>query len=62
MVLGCQANLALDLAALGRDQEALRLRDDALAGIRTRLGGGHPAARAIASGERLDFDIDLPPI
>jgi tetratricopeptide (TPR) repeat protein len=60
--LGCAANLALDLRADGAVEEAERLSADTMSRYADTLGIEHPDVIVAASGRRLDFDFDPPPI
>jgi Tetratricopeptide repeat len=53
--LACQWNAVL----AGGDAEALRQTAEALA---KAFGEGHPVMSLVAAGERLETDIDLPPL
>lgn len=60
--LACAANLAMDLRALKRSQEASDLFEDTLVKFRAILGEAHPATRAAAAGVRANCDIDPLPL
>ena len=62
LTLGCAANLAIDLRALGEIDAGDQLAADTMNGYEQTLGPQHPDVQVAASGRRLDFDFDPPPI
>ncbi|GAA4605562.1 hypothetical protein BJY16_005440 [Actinoplanes octamycinicus] len=58
-VLAASINLALDLRALGRGQEADRLQSDTLSRMRRILGETHPATLNALRSLRAEGDVDL---
>jgi tetratricopeptide (TPR) repeat protein len=62
LTLGCAANLATDLRAAGSAEEADALSADTLSRYARTLGADHRDAAAAATGGRLAFDFDPPPI
>lgn len=62
LTLGCAANLVIDFRKLGRTEEAEELFADTMERYARTIGRGHPDAVVAASGNRLDFDFDPPPI
>jgi tetratricopeptide (TPR) repeat protein len=62
VTLGCAANLMLDLRADGADEEADSLSAGTISGFEHALGADHPITEAAASGSRINWDFDPPPI
>jgi len=62
LTLGCAANLVVDLRADGAGEAADRLLRETMDNYAATLGRDHPDAVNAASGKRLDFDFDPPPI
>jgi len=62
LTLGCAANLALDRRAMGDESGSAELYDRSRRFYADTLGTGHPDAKAVAEGRRLDFDFDPPPL
>ncbi|WP_436533747.1 FxSxx-COOH system tetratricopeptide repeat protein [Actinoplanes sp. HUAS TT8] len=60
-VLMRAVNLAFDLRAVGQDERATTLFDDAVTTLRTQLGDDHPEVLAAVAGNRLEGDIEPPP-
>jgi hypothetical protein len=60
--IGCEANLVYDLRAEGAGSEADELADDVRSRYDRTLGLHHPNAEAFRNEQRIDFDIDPPPI
>lgn len=60
--LACAANLVLDLRALGHEDAAARLAADTLSRYGRTLGKEHPTVVAATEGQRLDLDIEPPPL
>src|SRR5262249_32582390 len=57
--LAARANLAIDRAPAGISDPG-RVRDEVLARLRRLLGPGHSAVSDVASGVRLECDIEVP--
>jgi tetratricopeptide (TPR) repeat protein len=62
MTIACAANLVSDLKAEGATAQADRLADEVRAKYDRVLSLHHPNARAFQRGQRIDFDIDPPPL
>jgi tetratricopeptide (TPR) repeat protein len=62
LTLGCAANLAMDLRAGGAGAEAGRLLAETMSRYAATIGTDHHDAVNAASGQRLDFDFDPPPV
>jgi tetratricopeptide (TPR) repeat protein len=59
--LSCAVNAGLDLSAVGRSEEGKALLDEAVTGLGTALGDGHPETVAAREGRRAECDIEPPP-
>jgi hypothetical protein len=57
----CAANYALDLEAVGRHEEASRLRADTFERMRRKLGPEHPETVNMERGRRAESVIEVPP-
>ena len=62
MTLSCAANLALDLAADGAEEEARMLSVTTTSRCAHVLGPHDPLTESAASGSRINVDFDPPPI
>jgi tetratricopeptide (TPR) repeat protein len=62
VTLGCAANLVLDLRMVHAEDDAETLAAATILSYNRTLGPEHPDARVAATGGRLDFDFDVPPI
>lgn len=60
--LACELNLSLDLAGLGRREEALARHTDVFARFVKVLGAAHPATAAAALHPRASCDADPMPL
>jgi len=60
--LVCEANLAVTLRERGRAAEAGELRTRVLAGFGRVLGAGHPDARQLQGWQRINRELEEPPI
>jgi hypothetical protein len=62
LTLGCTANLACDLRALGEDEQAAAVAAGAWERMAATLGRDAPDVIAAREGERIVYDFDPPPV